>query len=92
MLSEADNWYRPDRLTPAMNIALDTTERPFGVVVRPLGFHRTTLSTTFLPEGSGYVLRHRAVLSAASGAAFSVVVETYTREVLGDLEVSPPRR
>ena len=44
-LSEADNWYVADRLTPAMNHALETTDTPFGRVVLPLGFARTTLSS-----------------------------------------------
>jgi hypothetical protein len=48
VLSEADNWYVPDRLTPAMNALLATTESPFGVVVRPLHFQRHTLSSTLL--------------------------------------------
>ncbi|HEY1313989.1 MAG TPA: hypothetical protein VGE92_08930 [Steroidobacteraceae bacterium] len=48
VLSEADNWYVPDRLTPAMNALLDSTETPFGVVVRPLNFQRHTLSSTLL--------------------------------------------
>jgi len=34
VLSEADNWYVPGRLTPEMNQLLDTTDSPFGVVVR----------------------------------------------------------
>ena len=55
VLSEADNWYRPGRLTPEMVRALDTTDIPFGVVVRPLNFHRRTLDATLLfrplPDG-----------------------------------------
>jgi hypothetical protein len=55
VLSEADNWYLPDRLTPDMNHQLDETETPFGVVVRPLDFRRRTLSVrllyTPLPQG-----------------------------------------
>jgi hypothetical protein len=86
VLSEADNWYRPDVLTPDMNRALDTTRTPFGVVVAALGFHRETLSVDVMPESSGAVLRHRAVLTTSAGVPFSVVVETYTREVLGDLK------
>ncbi len=48
VLSEADNWYRPNLLNPEMNRALEETETPFGVVVRPLNFRRRTLSTTYL--------------------------------------------
>ena len=44
VLSEADNWYVPGRLTPEMNRVLDTTDTPFGKVVQPLGPKRQTLS------------------------------------------------
>lgn len=48
VLSEADNWYVVDRLTPAMNQQLDTTDIPFGHVVQALGFTRTTVSSELL--------------------------------------------
>jgi chorismate-pyruvate lyase len=55
VLSEADNWYVPGRLTPEMNRLLDTTDTPFGRVVQALHFQRHTLSSTLLwhplPEG-----------------------------------------
>jgi chorismate-pyruvate lyase len=55
VLSEADNWYVPSRLTAAMNRLLDTTDAPFGRVVQALHFQRHTLSSTLLwhplPEG-----------------------------------------
>ena len=43
VLSEAENWYVPARLTPAMNAALERSDIPFGRVIRPLGPSRTTL-------------------------------------------------
>jgi chorismate-pyruvate lyase len=55
VLSEADNWYVPGRLTLDMNRRLDTTDSPFGIVVQPLHFQRHTLSSKVLwlalPEG-----------------------------------------
>ncbi len=48
VLSEADNWYVPSRLTPAMNEQLDRTDTPFGRVVQPLNFQRRTLSAELL--------------------------------------------
>jgi hypothetical protein len=55
VLSEADNWYVPARLTAEMNNTLDTTDSPFGKVVQTLRFHRHTLSSTLLwlplPDG-----------------------------------------
>jgi chorismate-pyruvate lyase len=55
VLSEADNWYVPGRLTAEMNKLLDSTDVPFGRVVQALHFQRRTLSSTQLwfplPEG-----------------------------------------
>jgi chorismate-pyruvate lyase len=55
VLSEADNWYVPARLTPEMNRLLDTTDTPFGRAVQPLHFQRHTISAEvlwqLLPEG-----------------------------------------
>jgi chorismate-pyruvate lyase len=91
VLSEADNWYRPGQLTAEMNRQLDQTETPFGAVVRPLGFHRRTLGvehlfdpgrrTAALPHT---LVRYRALLVDRKGAPFSLVVESYTAELLRD--------
>ena len=55
VLSEADNWYVPARLTPEMNQSLDTTDIAFGRAVQALQFRRRTFSATLLwsplPEG-----------------------------------------
>jgi chorismate-pyruvate lyase len=55
VLSEADNWYVPSRLTAGMNKLLDTTDTPFGRAVQPLHFQRRTLSARVLwrplPDG-----------------------------------------
>ena len=48
VLSEADNWYVPARLTPAMNQALVTSDVAFGHAVQALGFQRRTLSAELL--------------------------------------------
>lgn len=48
VLSEADNWYVPGRLTPEMNAVLTTTDTPFGRVVRPLQPYRRTIAVTML--------------------------------------------
>jgi hypothetical protein len=42
VLSVAENWYVPSRLTPDMNRLLDDTQTPFGKVVLPLKSHRET--------------------------------------------------
>jgi hypothetical protein len=110
VLSEADNWYVPGRLTDTMNYELDTTDTPFGKVVQPLHFRRQTLSAELLwsplPQGweSGaplppshadalaiphFVLQHRAVLYDQANRPFSLVVESYTSDVLA---FPPPTR
>ena len=48
VLSEADNWYRPARLTPEMNRLLEATDTPFGVVVKALDYRRRTLASEVL--------------------------------------------
>ncbi|HUA34422.1 MAG TPA: hypothetical protein VMA09_12505 [Candidatus Binataceae bacterium] len=48
VLSIADNWYVPSRLTPEMNHVLETTDMPFGKVVAPLHFTRHTLEAELL--------------------------------------------
>ncbi|GBR31266.1 hypothetical protein AA0473_2494 [Acetobacter orleanensis NRIC 0473] len=75
-LSDAENWYLPDRLTAAMNRELDTTETPFGRVTAPLAFTRRLVQSerlwsplpagwseqTSLPMGSGEALVFPPVL------------------------------
>ncbi|HVN01227.1 MAG TPA: hypothetical protein VMT68_13540 [Caulobacteraceae bacterium] len=87
VLSNADNWYRPAVLTQAMNAELDATDRPFGLVVKPLDFHRVRLSSVVLisrrdRRAPPAVLRQSALLETPDGAPFSLVVETYARDVL----------
>jgi chorismate-pyruvate lyase len=69
VLSEADNWYLPNRLTAAMNRQLDNSDVPFGKVVQPLHFRRKTLSADLLwsPLPAGWEL-HRTQRQSTSGA------------------------
>lgn len=71
VLSEADNWYVPSRLTPAMNRLLETTQTPFGMAVRELHFRRRTLSAELLwsPLPSGWEMRARLPAGAAAALA-----------------------
>jgi hypothetical protein len=97
VLSNADNWYRPGRLTAVMNAELDATDHPFGSVVKPLRFHRVTLDDeVLLPPGDAPipadVIRHRALLETPDREPFSLVVETYTAHVLDVGAADPPPR
>ena len=62
VLSEADNWYVPSRLTPQMNALLESTDTPFGRVVLPLHFQRRTLSAKLLwrPLAEGWEMHPAA--------------------------------
>jgi hypothetical protein len=81
VLSQADNWYVPTRLSDDMNKLLDTTQTPFGTVVKPLHFHRQTLKMEAL-DGSGAALRVTALLLTGDRTPFSLVVENYSRELV----------
>ncbi|MEO5558329.1 MAG: hypothetical protein ABIR10_01495 [Dokdonella sp.] len=60
VLSEADNWYIPARLTSEMNQRLDGSDEPFGKVVRALRFQRRTLTADLLwsPLPFGWEMKH----------------------------------
>lgn len=81
VLSEAHNWYVPQRLTPAMNAALATSDVPFGKVAAPLRYSRQRLSSQ---RGAGpgcpadTILTHRALLRLPDGAPLALVTECYT--------------
>lgn len=89
VLSEAENWYVPSRLTPAMNAILDTSETPFGHVVQALAPTRRNLALRvvrpdngFPPESDTALFTIDAVLSNAEGVPFCEVAETYLGAVL----------
>lgn len=82
VLSIAENWYVPARLSPEMNRLLEASDIPFGRVVAPLGYAREQLSSVHgrapsCPEGT--VLSVRAVLKLPDGRPISVVAECYTQ-------------
>ncbi len=86
VLSAAENWYVPARLTAEMNRELETTDRPFGRVVLPLTPRRETISSEVLwrppdelPEA---VLEHRALVLTGEGKPFSEVRERYQRVLM----------
>jgi hypothetical protein len=97
VLSVADNWYRPGRLTDEMNRTLETTDKPFGLVVSPLRFHRVRLEARILVSDKDaplpiVIIRHEALLERADGTPFSLVIETYRRQALDEAPERPPAR
>ncbi len=89
ILSEAENWYVPERLTPEMNRLLETTEAPFGRVVHALAPTRRNLRLRRLwgevdrcPGPADRVFAIEAVLSDRAGRPICEVGETYTGAIL----------
>ncbi|MBI5012581.1 MAG: hypothetical protein HZC06_07560 [Methylocystis sp.] len=72
VLSEADNWYVPGRLSDEMNRALEMTETPFGKAIAPLQPFRRTIEMKMrwspLPEGWELSALPAASPEKASGA------------------------
>jgi hypothetical protein len=73
VLSEAENWYVPDRLTADMNRLLDTAGTPFGKVVQPLEPYRQTFAVRLLwaPLPDGWE-RGAIAASTATGGILSI--------------------
>ncbi|CAA2107806.1 hypothetical protein MBUL_04347 [Methylobacterium bullatum] len=89
ILSEAENWYVPARLTDEMNRLLDATEAPFGRVVhalsptrRNLGVDRLWDAASGIPGPSDLILSIQAILTDRSGRPICEVSETYTGAIL----------
>jgi chorismate-pyruvate lyase len=85
VLSEAENWYVPARLTAAMNAALETGDTPFGAVIAPLVPHRQVVSSERLwADGAAPddILRNRGLVLDREGRPLAEVSETYKRSAL----------
>lgn len=70
VLSEADNWYVPSRLTAEMNHQLETSDVAFGRAVAALHFRRQTLAARLLwsPLPDGWDVAPAALPDAAARA------------------------
>ncbi|HEY3948539.1 hypothetical protein, partial [Phenylobacterium sp.] len=82
VLSEADNWYVPGRLTAAMNHVLETTDTPFGRAVAGLHPVRQTLAAELLwsPLPARWDLRvgrPPAVADSSGGGALAIPDELF---------------
>jgi hypothetical protein len=90
VLSEADNWYVPARLTPEMNHALQTTDTPFGKAVAALHFRRHTSSADLLwrPLPKGWEIGARPVPQEAAALTIPDHVLEY-RAVLSTPDGEP---
>jgi chorismate-pyruvate lyase len=72
VLSEADNWYVPSRLTTEMNRLLETTDTPFGKAVLDLKPYRQTFDVNVLwwPLAEGW--ESKPIPAAAKGDAMAI--------------------
>ncbi|WP_201832704.1 hypothetical protein [Microvirga zambiensis] len=80
-LATAENWFVPQRLTAAMNKALNTTETPFATVIAPLRPVRRILAAAIQPQ-SGIILEQVALVRSGSGAALALVKEGYLPDLV----------
>ena len=87
VLSEADNWYVPSRLTAEMNRVLETTDTPFGKAVQPLEPYRRTFLVQrlwqVLPDGWDHAptaMRTTNKVLAIPQALFEHRAVLYTRD------------
>jgi chorismate-pyruvate lyase len=73
VLSDAENWYVPGRLTAEMNRLLETTDTPFGKAVESLQPYRRTFAVRLLwaPLAPGWE-RESSALPAATGGALAI--------------------
>lgn len=86
LLSQAQNWYVPARMTTAMNAQLASTSTPFGKVAAPLAFRRELIETRRGPGPDcprGTVLFQRAILRLPDGRPLAHVLECYAASALG---------
>jgi chorismate-pyruvate lyase len=74
VLSEAENWYLPGRLTADMNRTLETTDTPFGRVVAPLEPYRRTFAARLLwsPLPEGWERSRRSVPPCRSSGPLAI--------------------
>ena len=80
-LATAENWFVPQRLTAAMNEALDETGTPFGTVIAPLRPVRRILAASVQPQPE-IILEHVALIRSGSGAALALVKEGYLPDLV----------
>jgi len=80
LLSEADNWFVPDRLTQAMRQMLAASDTPFGRVIAPLDPHRETLACVRLAGDP--VLLIRALVIGGDGGPLALVEERYRQVII----------
>ncbi|MET0530138.1 MAG: hypothetical protein ABW003_17670 [Microvirga sp.] len=88
-LTMAENWFVPQRLTAAMNEALNETETPFGTVIAPLRPVRRILAASIQPQ-PGIILEHVALIRSGSGPALALLKEGYLPDLVSFASMPSP--
>ena len=83
VLSVAQNWYVPERLTPEMNTVLTSSETPFGKVIAPLNPTRQTVSSSLLwsPFPKGWEM-NAPPPPAVAGEAVTVPINLFEHRAI----------
>jgi chorismate-pyruvate lyase len=106
VLSEADNWFVPERLPPEIGELLEETDVPFGTAIAQLQPSRRTYFVRFAELSAAWqasaadnslvlspamtILEHRAVVLDRDRRPLSVVSERYRAALLGAVEAPFP--
>jgi chorismate-pyruvate lyase len=84
VMSEAENWYARDRLTPAMRAALTDGDVPFGQVIAALDPRREILDIKRFDSGP-HAMEVHAMVFGGDGLPLAEVIEHYARALLGEV-------
>jgi hypothetical protein len=83
VLSEADLWFLPALLPPALVRTLAETDLPFGIVMRPLRLRRESITARLCNPSEPCAVEHRALLRLPDGQAVAEVWERYSWALAG---------
>lgn len=81
MVSQAENWYLPDRLPDGIAACLLDSTIPFGVLLAPFAPLRRAIRTRF-PDLPDVALEVQAVMSLPGRGDVALVRELYSRALL----------
>ena len=82
VLSEADNWYVPARLTPEMNRVLEASDTPFGKAVAALHFTRQSLGAEIVWPVLPPVWQERAPRPDNADATLHIPLEIFEHQAV----------
>jgi chorismate-pyruvate lyase len=84
LVSEAELWFVANRLPAERVQRLESSDTPFGRIMRPLGLKRVVLMARICRPGEAGALLHRALLAAPGGVPVAEVFELYASGLFED--------